>query len=202
MTENNTYTSKDTLIRRIISEEYRMFSAVENIGGRASCQDDFDTFYIMRYAQHSIFTENTLESYLKDIEAAKAAERNLVTEKYSWMMEETDPIWFTERLSPYLPRISEWKMRMVERMTLTFMECYEHVKKQYPDILAWGRSPYDNQGGASIRLYFSSELKTWSEVTLLLACQDVVSHLERRDNPVSKIYEKIMDFYGHMTAGR
>lgn len=202
MTENNTYTSKDTLISRIISEEYRMFSAVENIGGRASCQDDFDTFYIMRYAQHSIFTENTLESYLKDIEAAKAAERNLVTEKYSWMMEETDPIWFTERLSPYLPRISEWKMRMVERMTLTFMECYEHVKKQYPDILARGRSPYDSQGGASIRLYFSSELKTWSEATLLLACKDVVSHLERQDNPVSMIYEKIMDFYGHMATGR
>lgn len=202
MTENNTYTSKDTLIRRIISEEYRMFSAVENIGGRASCQDDFDTFYIMRYAQHSIFTENTLESYLKDIEAAKAAERNLVTEKYSWMMEETDPIWFTERLSPYLPRISERKMRMVESMTLTFMECYEHVKKQYPNMLALGRDPYNDQGGASIRLYFSSELKTWSEATLLLACQDVVSHLERRDNPVSMIYEKIMDFYGHMSAGR
>ncbi len=48
MKENNEYNSKDELIRRIISEEYRMFSEVQNIGGRASCQDDFDTFYIMR----------------------------------------------------------------------------------------------------------------------------------------------------------
>ena len=52
MAENREYNSKDELIKQIISEEYKMFSEVSNIGGRASCQDDFDTFYIMRYAQH------------------------------------------------------------------------------------------------------------------------------------------------------
>ena len=46
MTENREYNSKDELINQIISEEYRMFSEVQNIGGRASCQDDYDTFYI------------------------------------------------------------------------------------------------------------------------------------------------------------
>ena len=60
MAENREYNSKDELINQIISEEYRMFSEVQNIGGRASCQDDYDTFYIMRCAQHSIFAENTL----------------------------------------------------------------------------------------------------------------------------------------------
>ena len=44
MTENKEYNSKDELINQIISEEYRMFSEVQNIGGRASCQDDYDTF--------------------------------------------------------------------------------------------------------------------------------------------------------------
>ena len=91
MAEKREYISKDELINQIISEEYHMFSQVENIGGRASCQDDFDTFYIMRSSQHSIFEKNTLESYLKDIKDAQAAERNLIAEKYSWMMEETDP---------------------------------------------------------------------------------------------------------------
>ena len=118
MAENREYNSKDELINQIISEEYRMFSEVQNIGGRASCQDDYDTFYIMRCAQHN--------------------------------------------------------------------------------MLAWGRDPYDNQGGASIRLYFSGELKTWSEGTLLLACQDIISHLEKHENPVRMIYEKIMDFYSRV----
>lgn len=198
MAENREYNTKDELINQIISEEYRMFSEVQNIGGRASCQDDYDTFYIMRCAQHSIFAENTLKSYLQDIEDAQKAERNLITEKYSWMMEETDPAWFEEKLSPHLPRLSPRKMRLVESMTVTFMNCYEDVKKQYPNMLAWGRDPYDNQGGASIRLYFSGELKTWSEGTLLLACQDIISHLEKHENPVRMIYEKIMDFYSRV----
>lgn len=198
MAENREYNSKDELIDHIISEEYAMFSEVQNIGGRASCQDDYDTFYIMRCAQHSIFAENTLKSYLQDIEDAQKTRRNLITEKYSWMMEETDPAWFEEKLSPHLPRLSPRKMRLVESMTVTFMNCYEDVKKQYPNMLAWGRDPYDNQGGASIRLYFSGELKTWSEGTLLLACQDIISHLEKHKNPVRMIYEKIMDFYSRV----
>ncbi len=117
------------------------------------------------------------------------------------MMEETDPVWFAERLSPYLPRISAQKMRLVESMTITFMNCYEYVKKQYPNLLASGRDPYDNQDGASILLYFSGELKTWSEATLRLACQDVVSLLERHENPVQMIYESIMDSYSRRLHG-
>ena len=44
MMEKIENSAKERLVRQIISEEYRMFSNVQNIGGRASCQDDFDTF--------------------------------------------------------------------------------------------------------------------------------------------------------------
>lgn len=195
MTEKTEFTRKDQLIDRIISEEYRMFSEVQNIGGRASCQDDYETFYIMRASQHNIFEINTLVSYLKDMKDAQVAGRNLVTEKYSWMMEETDPSYFETKLKGYLPEQGAHKKILVDTMTAVFMNCYESVKQRYPKLLASGRSPYNNQEGASIRLYFSSELKTWSEATLMLACQDIISHLSRHDNPVRMIYEKIMDFY-------
>ena len=140
----------------------------------------------------------TLESYFNDIREAQMEGRNLIAEKYSWMMEETDSAWFAEKLKPYLPKASERKMLLAERMTQVFMGCYESVKEKYPNMLAFGRSPYDNQDGASIQLYFSSELKTWSEATLLLACQDIISHLEGHQNPVCMIYEKMMDLYSHM----
>lgn len=121
--------AKEGLVRQIISEEYQMFSNVQNIGGRASCQDDFDTFYIMRSAQHSIFGMRTLESYFNDIREAQMEGRNLIAEKYSWMMEETDSAWFAEKLKPYLPKASERKMLLAERMTQVFMGCYESVKE-------------------------------------------------------------------------
>lgn len=198
MTEKREHTQKDRLINRIISEEYSMFEKVQNIGGRASCQDDFDTFYIMRFAQHSLFEMDTLQSYLNDVEAAQAAGRNLITEKYSWMMEETDPVYFTEKLKPYLPVISEQKRVMVDNMTTVFMNCYEPLKQWYPNLLASGRSPYNSAGGASIRLYFSSELKTWSEATLQMACRDMVALLEAHKNPVRMIYEETVIFYGYL----
>ena len=37
---------------------------------------------------------NVLESYYDDIEQAEAQERNLIMEKYAYMMEETDPVYF------------------------------------------------------------------------------------------------------------
>ena len=40
-------TDKDELINRIIDAEWAMFDEVDNIGGRAGCQDDGRTFYIM-----------------------------------------------------------------------------------------------------------------------------------------------------------
>lgn len=200
MTERTEEITKSELIEQIIAEEYRMFSRVENIGERASCQDDFHTFHIMRFAQHNIFGMNTLNSYLADIEAARRAGRNLIAEKYSWMMEETDPAYFAEKLKPYLLEISGRKMRLVDSMTTTLMRCYESIRQRYPDLLAAGRNPYENGAGVSIRLYFSGELKTWSENTLCLGCQDIIGLLEKHHNPVGMIYEKIMDLYGYSMA--
>ncbi len=39
---------KDELINRIIDMEWSMFDQVVNMGGRAPCQDDEWTFYVMR----------------------------------------------------------------------------------------------------------------------------------------------------------
>ena len=186
---------KERLIDQIISEEYPMFSSVQNIGGRAACQDDPDTFYIMRYAQHSIFGRETLESYLEDIGKAKREGRNLIAEKYSRMMEETDPDWFEKNLRPYLPEPGRRSEILADSLTVVFMSCYERVKQQYPALLAVVRGPYDNRDGASIRLYFSSELKTWSEKTLLLACSDIADCLEAGKNPVLMLYETIIAQY-------
>ena len=78
-----------------------MFQETENIGGRASCQDQYDTFYANRYSQHNALELDTLESYRKDLADAKAIGRNLITEKYAFMMEFTDPEYYKQNLEAH-----------------------------------------------------------------------------------------------------
>ena len=40
-----------------------MFQNVDNLGGRADCQDDFETFYIMRRSQYDNWTEEMVRVY-------------------------------------------------------------------------------------------------------------------------------------------
>ena len=40
--------TRDELIMQIIKLEWSMFTSAQNNGGRASCQDDWPTFEIMR----------------------------------------------------------------------------------------------------------------------------------------------------------
>ena len=58
----------------------------------------------MRYSQFSAFTAEMLTSYRKDLRLAGEEGRNLLMEKYAYMMEFTDPAYFDAALRSRLPR--------------------------------------------------------------------------------------------------
>lgn len=87
---------KMKLIQRLIEREWTLFDKVHNIGGRASCQDDRKTFFIMRGSQFLSWNVPLLESYENDLRAAQAEGRNLLAEKYGYMMMWTSPKEFKE----------------------------------------------------------------------------------------------------------
>ena len=72
-------------IETIIRTEWDMFQQTDNIGGRASCQDDPETFYIMRASQYENWTDSMLSCWTSFLEKSKNEGRNLVTEKYGRM---------------------------------------------------------------------------------------------------------------------
>ncbi|OLR55140.1 hypothetical protein BHK98_03110 [Hornefia porci] len=184
---------KDRLINEIIALEWDMFQRVENIGGRAGCQDDWNTFYIMRYSQDATWSEDTLRSYLNDLKRAEASGRNLLTEKYAYMMEFTDPEYYREHLQASLPALSEQKGRLIAEIVGLQLISHRKFAGQFPRIAGAGRPVGEDRGETSVKSYSIGELKTYSEETLRLLLRDV------KQNPdmVLDIQRSIAEFYGY-----
>ena len=71
------------MIEEIIQREWEFFQDVHNIGGRASCQDDYETFFLQRRGQFAVFFPEVNASYLQDLKDAKARGQNPIMEKYA-----------------------------------------------------------------------------------------------------------------------
>ncbi|MDR0884812.1 MAG: DUF4125 family protein [Clostridiales Family XIII bacterium] len=157
-------------IDRIIGIEWVMFDKVQNIAGRASCQDDFDTFEIMRRSQFCVWSDELRDSYLADLLDAYANERNLVEEKYAYMMEYSSPEEFA-LIRNQLPPISLNKRPLIRQITEKHLAMYEAMLEAYPLVANQGRHIYSDQDAPddiSIETYMLGELATYSMHTLEL----------------------------------
>lgn len=192
------------IIGRILDLEWEMFQKTRNIGGRASCQDDRETFYRMRKSQWKVMSEAVLERYYADLCKARDQGRNMVAEKYGYMMENYDPQGFLE-IQSLLPAKSEKEMRLVEKIIGIYMGWYEEVQKQIPNIMAGGRSlrsSEDKIGDVSIETYLRGELKTYSEGSLE-ACLHFLGECEKQGrNLVRENYQEMARAYGYESLER
>ena len=57
---------KEKLSYKIAKMEFEAFDKVQNEGGRANCQDDWETFSIMRVSQYLTWNVPMLEQYISD----------------------------------------------------------------------------------------------------------------------------------------
>ena len=192
-------TDKDELINNIIDAEWTMFDEVENIDGRADCQDDGRTFYIMRYSGHSCLTEITLSSYYEDIQEAVSAGRNLIAEKYAYMMKVTDPEYFRTELESELPLIMESKQRLVDEIVGIIVSSEKRFVSQYPYFSRASRpAENDIDGIISVKIYAEGEYKTYSEKTLKLCLEDLKSMLINEGiGPSFAVHDRMVRFYGY-----
>ena len=92
------------LIQRLVALEWEFFQATRNEGGRAPCQDDRETFWVMRTGQAMGWSEEMAAAWLSDLEAARTAGRNPVMEKYARMMAFTAPEAYA-KLAHFLPPV-------------------------------------------------------------------------------------------------
>ncbi len=157
-------------MNEILDIEWEMFHSTKNEGGTASCQQDKPQFNVMRSSQFLGWDKATLESYLDDLKSAEAEGRNLMTEKYAYMMESTAPINYM-LIKEKLPEISEEKEALAAELVALNVKWAEEFHAKYPKIASKGRPIYksaDNEWVTSVETYNRGEVLTYSEKTMRL----------------------------------
>lgn len=189
-------TEKDPLIAAIIEAEWQMFDKVQNEGGRAACQNDARTFAIMRYSQFAPLPQDALESYRDDLEQAAQVGRNLLAEKYAYMMEYTDPATFDRTLRDHLPAVSAYKQELCARIANRLIRDEQQFAARYPALHAQGRPTEGAQADdVSVHVYALGELKTYSERTLERYDAWLRAHPE--ENISVSVHRVMVQLYGY-----
>lgn len=196
---NETYMN---LVNEIVELEWKQFDLVENVGGRASCQDDFSTFAIMRKSQYMTWPKVLLESYLNDLKEANQKGWNLITEKYARMMESTSLIEF-EKIKDQLPVLNSQRIQLQEQLINIQVSWMEEFKEKYPDIATNARVIHtyeDQKDDTSYETYLRGEISTYSDRTLVLYGRMIIDYVNRNKSYVEDIMRNTVQFYGYASV--
>lgn len=167
--------TKAEYIEKIVEKEWVMFTTV-NGDDRVSCQEDRDTFNVMRKGQYEAWDEKTVKCFYADICEAEAAGRNISKDKYIYMMRSTDPQGY-EHFKQFLPPVTEEKQALVDAIWAKMLEQTQRMRKKYPILALGGRvvkTEDERSGWASIENYQTSEMLTYSVPTL----KALLAHIE------------------------
>ena len=189
---------KEDLIASIVALEWEMFQNVNNVGGRAACQDNFETFSVMRSSQATAWSEAALASYLEDLTDAQENGRNLLTEKYARMMEFTAPLEYA-RIQHQLPPVEQETMLLIEKIAEINLAWEEEISAKFPYIRRRGipaSSSDDAPYITSIETYLRGELATYSPRTLALYYQNVLEQKAANINGAQLVLAATMQRYG------
>ena len=162
--------NQEELIEQLIGLEWEAFDKTRNVGGRAACQNDWPTFHLMRKSQYLTWTEEMLKSFIADFETANACGRNLISEKYGWMMETTSPDEFAD-IRSLLPKVSPDKRQIIDEIVKIQVAWMEDFSGKQPDTAERMRSIHtseDTPYNTSYETYLRGELLTYSDATLML----------------------------------
>lgn len=190
---------KDGLIQELCELEWEMFDKVNAKGTRAACQEDPKIFKQMRCCQFMSWNMPLLESYRRDVLRAKDAGRNLVMEKYAFMMESSCPREFGD-IKDFLPLLNPDDLKLVEYIVTAQLHWKEEVDKRFPHFRAGGRplrSSADSLWGTSFETYLRGELKTFSTETLGYYASYIQDCLATKRNLAHEVAEHIAHSYGY-----
>lgn len=190
---------KEAAVMAIIELEWEAFDLTQNEGGRAGCQDDWETFSIMRRSQYETWPAELLESYLNDLLEAKAEGRNLITEKYGRMMESTAPAEYA-KIWDALPALDADQVRIREAIVAIYVGWMEEVAAAYPKFAGQARvihTSEDTMWRTSYETYLRGEISTYSPQTLTLFGRMTAQAAQNGENLSKSILLRTAQLYGY-----
>lgn len=185
---------KEKIINKILEKEWKYFSNLNNIGGRADCQDNREDFIIMRKSQWETFNEETLLSYLEDLNS----KNNPLFQKYAQMMKYNSPEEY-KKIKDILEKASDEKTDLVNKIMFIYMEWEKEFFERYPIFSSMGRPLYSSEDDnieTSIETYLRGELLSYSEKTLKLYLNYVIDNKEKNINLAIKNMDNLARMQG------
>ena len=185
---------KEKIINKILEKEWKYFSNLNNIGGRADCQDNREDFIIMRKSQWETFNEEILLSYLEDLNS----KNNPLFQKYAQMMKYNSPEEY-KKIKDILEKASEEKTDLVNKIMFIYMEWEKEFFERYPIFSSMGRPLYSSEDDnieTSIETYLRGELLSYSEKTLKLYLNYVIDNKEKNINLAIKNMDNLARMQG------
>lgn len=190
---------QDELVAKIVQLEWKAFDTVQNIGGRAECQDNWDTFSIMRTSQYRYWPAELLEQWIAYFEEVLAKGQNPITYKYAYMMEHTDPTEYA-KFQDKLPAISPEAKELREAIIAIQIPWMEAFAKAYPTLSSRARvihSEEDSVWETSYETYLRGELSVYPFAVLYGYGRWIVSLHQAGKNLAQMTMEDTVHAYGY-----
>lgn len=134
----------------------------------------------------------------QDVENAATTDRNLIMEKYAYMMEFTDQDYYEKNLKARLPVISVEKAELIENISSIMLKSEEAFCQKHPRFAQNGRPlTSTDMEMTPFYAYLVGELKTYSEATLTSLLHLVDSMESRGESTAEVIHGNVVHLYGY-----
>ena len=159
---------KEKLLERIANLEYKMFERLKM--KNEECRKE-STFKLMRKARFYPLSEETLRSYIQDLETASMHSQNLLALKYKCI------------------DLGFMSDEVVDEIVKIEVEWMEELKKKYPNIVKDEVEDFER--------YLKCELLTFSNYTLEKYYQDILDMKKRGINMAELSYLYLFKHIGY-----